>query len=388
MQVRLERAGVTDVRGLWDLTEADSVRIWGSVEGARWWRGFHAVDEPRVPKKRSSMSHGMILPFELRNPAGARGMLERLIYRLGRRLVREKFFAKRLSVSVLDIRGRIWWDETGLPCTQDTPVLLQHFETLWSGVPWGRDRPKKVDVTVSGLEPAAQRRLPFEETEKLSRLSGVMDAINRRTGDLTISFGSTLGYKQKLDSKIAFGRVPSIEDEPAEDRGGPQKKNRGDTVRTFRTRAKFLRPTTNDTEHRNASFTPAAQPVFSEFLVANPASRGPPPETARTVQIAADPSEEPTQATNFPHEPCHGTPAEGRASRSRVERAGRGMVRVGSLWLGSVPHWDRRAICTVRAVSGGGPRESGIRDEKFGKDRLSGWGKTGVAMFRVVRCRP
>jgi hypothetical protein len=60
MQVRLERAGVTDVRGLWDLTEADSVRIWGSVEGARWWRGFHAVDEPRVPKKRSSMSHGMI----------------------------------------------------------------------------------------------------------------------------------------------------------------------------------------------------------------------------------------------------------------------------------------------------------------------------------------
>ncbi|MEM1063591.1 MAG: type VI secretion protein ImpB, partial [Planctomycetota bacterium] len=171
MRDRLARVGVTDVRGLWELSEDDAVRVWGSVDGARWWRGFHGVDEPRVAPTRGSMSHGKILGFDERNEDSARGILERFVYRLGRRLTRDGYYARHLSIAVRDEAGGVTRDEIGIPCAQDTPTLLQHFAAVWARRIPTAARPKKVEVCVSGLESAAQGRLPFAETEKLGRLS-------------------------------------------------------------------------------------------------------------------------------------------------------------------------------------------------------------------------
>lgn len=211
MSGRLARAGVRTVRDLWDMERAEAERIWGSIDGARWWDWFHGIDAPPPKQRRRSMTHAKILEPELRNRAGARGVLERLIYRLGRRLVKEGYVARRLRMTLLSQDGSWYGDEAGLPGTDDTPTLLEQFAVLWRrGERVMPRRIKRVEVTVSGLESRRQvGLLPFPETEKRRRLSAVVEKINADRERLAVYFGSTHDYrKTALENKIAFGRVP------------------------------------------------------------------------------------------------------------------------------------------------------------------------------------
>jgi hypothetical protein len=150
----------------------------------------------------------MILPFELRNPAGARGMHRRLIYRLGRRLVRENSSRSDCRLRSSTSEAASWWTRPpalhsrhpGAAATLRDALVVRRCRGARTG--------EEVDVHRLWPRTGAQRRLPFEETEKLSRLSGVMDAINRRTGDLDRSRSAQRSAtSRKLDSKIASPRA-------------------------------------------------------------------------------------------------------------------------------------------------------------------------------------
>ncbi|MCE9604421.1 MAG: type VI secretion protein ImpB [Planctomycetia bacterium] len=209
MLARLERHGVRNVRALWEVSREQAVRIWGSILGAQWWAGFHGHDEPEPATRRRSMSHGNVLAPHLRNEAGACGILTVLVCKLAQRLRRSGYFAEKLRISLTDVAGRHVSDEIGLPCVNDTPTLLQQFHKLWERC-LPHDFPiKKVDVSVTGLVLATQVARPlFEETDKLQRLSQALDEINDRWGTSTAYFGSMHDYREPLENKIAFGRIP------------------------------------------------------------------------------------------------------------------------------------------------------------------------------------
>jgi DNA polymerase-4 len=213
MLARLDRHGIRNVRELWEVSREQAVRIWGSVSGAHWWTGFHGHDEPELSTRRRSMSHGSVLEPRLRNEEGARGVLVRLVCKLGQRLRRDGYFARRLRIVVKDVRGGCFSDEIGLPYVSDTPTLLQQFDKLWqrrasSGCPI-----QKVDACVSGLAPTSQvARSLFDEVEKLQRVSQAIDQINSRWGPSTVYFGPVHHYRHPMENKIAFSRIPDESD--------------------------------------------------------------------------------------------------------------------------------------------------------------------------------
>ena len=217
---RLYRHGIRDVTGLWNLTEHRAREVWGSVEGARWWRGFHGIDEPPITTHRHSMGHSNVLAPKFRSDAGAHGIIIRLLHKLAMRLRHHGYVAHGLTAHTKHESSMVWRDAIDLPGTQDTRELIQHFNRLWDRRavmfredPSGRPPPAgvafQVGVTVTGLTPEAfTPRSLFEGDGKALRLSQTMDRLNRRWGGHTIYFGGMHSYRHKMDDKIAFGRVP------------------------------------------------------------------------------------------------------------------------------------------------------------------------------------
>ncbi len=210
---RLYRHGIGDVTTLWNLTEHRAREVWGSVEGARWWRGFHGIDDSETAQRRSSMSHANVLAPLFRSEAGAHGILVRLLHKIGTRLRYHGYMTQGLTVGVRQESGTRWQDAIALPPCQDTSTLLEHFERLWCARPFvlrnPHDPPKKVGVTAWGLTPEAfTPRSLFDGDGRALRLSQTMDRLNRRWGGHTIYFGGMHDFRHKMDDKIAFGRVP------------------------------------------------------------------------------------------------------------------------------------------------------------------------------------
>jgi DNA polymerase-4 len=213
MLARLNRYGIRNIRELWEVSREQAVRIWGSVSGTHWWAGFHGHDEPELPTRRRSMSHGNVLAPRFRNEEGACCIMARLVCKLAQRLRRNGYLAKSLRISVSDERGWSFSEEIGLPSVNDTPTLLQQFYVLWRRRTPGVCPIKKVDVSVAGLVSASQVPRPlFDEIEKLQRLSQTIDEINKRWGSLTVYFGPVHYYRQLMENKIAFGRIPDEDD--------------------------------------------------------------------------------------------------------------------------------------------------------------------------------
>lgn len=213
MLARLKKHGIQNIRELWDLSKAEAVRIWGSVSGASWWAGFHGHDEPEMPTHRRSMSHGNVLEPRFRNDEGARCIMVKLVCKLAHRLRNSGYLAKSLRISLQDVKGGSSSEEIGLPAAHDTLTLLQQFYQLWQRRTPGAYPIKKVDVSVSGLVLASQVSPPlFEETRKLQRVTQAIDEINDRWGAATIYFGPLHFYRQPLENKIAFGRIPDEAD--------------------------------------------------------------------------------------------------------------------------------------------------------------------------------
>jgi len=209
MLARLDKHGIHNIRELWAISRAQSICIWGSVGGAHWWAGFHGHDEPELPTRRQSMSHGNVLEPRFRNEEGARCIMARLVCKLAQRLRRSGYLATSLRISTRDVRGGGISDEASLPSVHDTPTILQQFYKLWQRRPPSVCPIKKVDVCVAGLVLASQVSRPlFGEFEKLQRISQTIDEINDRWGTSTIYFGPIHDYRQPMENKIAFGRIP------------------------------------------------------------------------------------------------------------------------------------------------------------------------------------
>lgn len=206
---RLDAHGIHDIHSLWSLSRRQAIDVWDSISGAAWWAGFHGIDEPEQLTRRNSMSHANVLDPKFRNDEGARGILVRLVCRLGARLRSDGYYARHLHAHVRNVRGRYWRDDVALPCVQDTPTLLHQFQELWQSRPSGGPPPMKVGVAVTGLVPVTHvSDTLFAEMEKPRRISHTVDKINQRWGHAAIYFGSMHDFRHHMDDKIAFGRIP------------------------------------------------------------------------------------------------------------------------------------------------------------------------------------
>lgn len=210
MAVKLERNGVRTIRDLWGLSRRQSIAVWGSVHGAVWWAGFHGIDEPEIPQRKSSMCHANVLEPRLRNEAGAHGILMRLICRLGGRLRHEGYLATALSISISDRDGGHFSTTLELPSVHDNASLLEAYAKMWAKRGPSARNPLQVGAVVSGLVRVEQvEGNLFKQADRSVRLSRAMDTIHGKWGLSSIYMGAMHDVRQKMEEKIAFGRIPS-----------------------------------------------------------------------------------------------------------------------------------------------------------------------------------
>jgi DNA polymerase-4 len=232
MLARLEKAGVVDTAGLWGMSGKQARAVWNSIEGERIWRGLHGLEsEVPPPNAPASISHSHVLAQDMRTPAKAKAVARRLIVKCGARLRRMGQTGASVSLH-LDMgpkgtprSGRRGWETAGLQCavapTQDTFALLTALDGLWRKVEPELEagRLSYVGVAVHHLKPcgAAQTDLFGEApdqggTAPLLKLSQALDALNRRYGKDTVSIGPKAGLPDYIGAKIAFTRIPDVED--------------------------------------------------------------------------------------------------------------------------------------------------------------------------------
>jgi DNA polymerase-4 len=219
---RLERAGVTDVAGLWALAPKQARAIWGNVEGERLWallRGY-AIERPET--ERAMFGHGRVLPHDWRNPERFEICARVLVIKAARRMRREGFAARALALWFTDRNTAGWFGEERFAPVFDDRSILTSLGKLFAsarrtGAPLGG---RSLHVVLHDLVPAgevARDLFDFAPDLRTKRrwehLSLLADRLNARYGRAVVNLGPWVeppgGY---AGAKIAFNRIPDEAD--------------------------------------------------------------------------------------------------------------------------------------------------------------------------------
>jgi DNA polymerase-4 len=219
MERRLAERGVRTTRQLCSLSRNDMIEVWGSCVGAAWWHGLRGDDIAEEPTHRRTVSHSHVLPPELRNDEGARGVLVRLLHKAAARLRKEGYVARRLEFGVRYVnqggdRGGKWRARSTLANCGDTPTMLKALDTAWRmrGPDDRASTPLKVSLVLWKLEPASTTTLPlFAEDRRASQAARTMDAVNAVFGTGSMYFASMHETRDAAPIRIAFTNIPEIE---------------------------------------------------------------------------------------------------------------------------------------------------------------------------------
>ncbi|MGB4106308.1 MAG: impB/mucB/samB family protein [Alphaproteobacteria bacterium] len=227
MEVRLKRSNIHTMQTLWDSSPKQARKIWGGVQGERFWYWLHGYDFSNPETGNVMIGHSRVLDPDLRRPDKARLMARRLLVKATYRLRRKGFFASHLSLSVRTTDGFRWADEARIPHARDPFTFLQLLDTMWASV--SREFPdssgvkfKKVSVILSGLKTGDQiTRNLFEtaspealkQTRRREALAGALDRLQNKYQKETVWLGiipkTSAGH---VGTKIAFSRVPDREE--------------------------------------------------------------------------------------------------------------------------------------------------------------------------------
>ncbi|NDE91500.1 MAG: impB/mucB/samB family protein [Alphaproteobacteria bacterium] len=227
MHIRLANAGVMSMTELWALPPKHMRAIWRSVEGERFWAMLHGYDIPERSTTRSTIGHSRVLEPELRKPEKAYEVLRKLLVKAATRLRREELSAARISFGVRWDSGLRQGDEHRFNHSQDTFLFLNALDDMWNKM-CARHTPafkkngliKKVSVTLYDLVPQNDVMgdlfsIPIKKPNRLKdnkTLSHALDRIHARYGADALTIGFKSKQLDQFGTKIAFTRVPELEE--------------------------------------------------------------------------------------------------------------------------------------------------------------------------------
>lgn len=222
MRRRLEAAGITTMTQLWNTSPKQARQIWGSVEGERIWLQLHGYAVSKPGTVRRMFGHSRVLAKDWQSPAKARECLRLLTAKAAQRLRREGYNASAIDIAVSVSEGAGWSGTEHFSPTRDDHTFLGAVSRLFDAAqPALRERKlQNVYVMLHRISrPGEVTGDLFEQAGAHAReprwdqITDVMDGLNKRYGGGAIS----LGMRRELPggyagAKIAFGRVPSLED--------------------------------------------------------------------------------------------------------------------------------------------------------------------------------
>lgn len=221
MEVRLNNAGIHDIKKLLTLQPKHLRAVWGSLWGEKMWYYLRGYDVPDTVTQSSSIGHSHVLPPEMRPPAEAVKIARRLTIKAAARIRRKEYCASAFSLSMRVENGPRLGLEARLPHADDSFTFLELMEDMWQALLpeiKGR-RIKKVSVVLSSITPKTQVQPDLfdmlspvsKKREKNEKLSAAMDKLNQKFGRDTVLVGMTATQSRSFTgTKIAFTRIPDV----------------------------------------------------------------------------------------------------------------------------------------------------------------------------------
>lgn len=208
MTARFGRAGVTTTEQMYALTETEMSRVFGSVDGRRWWMLIRGVDIADKKTQRRTLGHEHVLAPDKRSRESARRVLVRLLTKVAQRLRREGLRAGEMACSAKLLPEGRWVRRSLLPPTSSTRVFLATLDRQWRSAPDATFL--LVAVTLRRITPAAFAPGPLFEGERADeRLDRAVDAINSRFGYAAIRPASADIISAPM--RISFSTVPDLD---------------------------------------------------------------------------------------------------------------------------------------------------------------------------------
>lgn len=213
MEKRFHRAGVFTVEQMYALERHELRRVWGGVVGERWYYQIRGEIVPEEPIQNRTIGHSHVLEPAMRHEAGARAVLERLLFKAAARLRDKKFFTTRMVVWVKSLRDRsksLWTQEVKFAPCADTPTFITAFKKAWEKRPEDL-APYTVGVSFYDLTEENHETLPvFEQENKLLKLSRAVDQLNVTLGKHKVYFAGAHTALDSAPMRIAFRSIPEL----------------------------------------------------------------------------------------------------------------------------------------------------------------------------------
>jgi DNA polymerase-4 len=220
MAWRLQRAGIQNVRDLYNAQPKHLRALWKNVNGERMWYALHGYDIQAQPTGRGMYGHARVLPPKWRTTDNARSCSRLLLTKAARRMRRDDFYASSVFLW-LDMRDGSWGRSREMPCVHDDFACLEALEALWD-MAVVEISPKaeiiRVGVTLAELSPATERQLDLllsddKVRQKKETITSVIDGLNRKFGKRVVTIGPwTPPPGGHAGGKISYTRIPSAED--------------------------------------------------------------------------------------------------------------------------------------------------------------------------------
>ncbi len=221
MEVRLNNAGIRDIKQLLTLQPKHMRAVWGSLWGEKMWYYLRGYDVPDTATQSSSIGHSHVLSPEMRPPAEAIKIARRLTIKAAARLRRKEYCAAAFSLSMRIENGPRLGLEARMPHAEDSFTFLDMMEEMWRELmPEVKGRKiKKVSVTLSSITPKGQVQPDLfdslssatKQQKKNEKLSEAMDKLNQKFGRDTVLVGMTATQSRSFTgTKIAFTRIPDV----------------------------------------------------------------------------------------------------------------------------------------------------------------------------------
>ena len=221
MEQRLHNAGIRTSEQLCAATREHLRAAWGSIEGERYWMQLRGHEIPERATQRGSIGHSHVLDPKLRNFAGARAVLFKLLAKAAMRLRDPRkedgaFLAGGMAIRIrfVGMEHRFERDLRFAP-VDDTPSLLrlmgEQLAALESAALHGRwnharNPPLSVAVTLLDIQPCGQTSGELMSSRRRDRLmTEALDRVNRRYGNNTLYFGA---MEKAIDRDAAPMRIP------------------------------------------------------------------------------------------------------------------------------------------------------------------------------------
>lgn len=215
---RLKAVGITTPVAMLYASAKNLHYAFRSIVGHHWWMRLHGYEDgtlykafgsPDSEQKSFGQSHAMGKP-RIPNDPRLWQILAQLVMKMGRRLRRDGFTARGISVSLLFADHTHW----GVQHRGQTELFsdADFYTRLRMLLVQSPARPVRIlAVSCFDLQRDLYRQASlFTEENRKETITRAIDAMQDRFGDFVVTSGRMLDMEQKVLDRIAFGRVREL----------------------------------------------------------------------------------------------------------------------------------------------------------------------------------